>query len=80
MLLEWSACSSKGCSRPWPLSSLRTGLELQPERFFEDVNRKYRNKKHDYNLYSVLVGGTDGKESACSAGDLGFNPSVGRIP
>ena len=25
-------------------------------------------------------GGSDGKESACSAGDLGFYPLVGKIP
>ena len=35
-------------------------------------NIKYRNKKHgNYNLYAVLVGGTDGTESACNAGDPG---------
>ena len=29
---------------------------------------------------SVLPGGSDDKESACNAGDLGSVPGVGRIP
>ena len=28
----------------------------------------------------VKVGGSDGKESACTAGDLGLNPVSGRSP
>jgi len=27
-----------------------------------------------------FLGGSDGKESACSAGDPGFNPWIGKIP
>ena len=27
-----------------------------------------------------LPGGSDGKESTCNAGDLGFDPWVGKIP
>jgi len=27
-----------------------------------------------------FVGGSDSKESACNAGELGFNPCVGKIP
>ena len=32
----------------------------------------------DYNI--VQTGGSDGKESACNAGDLGPNPGLGRSP
>ena len=28
----------------------------------------------------ILLGGSDGKESACNAGDLRFDPWVGKIP
>ena len=27
-----------------------------------------------------FLGGSDGKESACNAGDLGLNPDLGRCP
>ena len=32
------------------------------------------------NLFWDLPGGSDGKESACSAGDLGSIPGLGRSP
>jgi len=32
------------------------------------------------NLFWGLPGGSDGKESACSAGDLGSIPGLGRSP
>ena len=41
-------------------------------------------KKHDYvlinELYKRKAGGSDGKESACNAGDLGSVPGSGRPP
>ena len=33
-----------------------------------------------YDLSRSFLGGSDGKESACNAGDPGFDPSFGRIP
>ena len=31
-------------------------------------------------MYSGFPGGSDGKESACNAGDLGLIPGLGRFP
>ena len=31
-------------------------------------------------LYKVFFGGSDGKESACNAGDMGLTPALGRSP
>ena len=31
-------------------------------------------------IYTLLYGGSDGKESACNAGDLGSIPGLGRSP
>ena len=39
------------------------------------------NHPHPCQESSVCLGGSDGKESACNAGDLGWgDPSVGKIP
>ena len=32
------------------------------------------------NIYTPLAGGSEGKASACSAGDLGSIPGLGRSP
>ena len=34
----------------------------------------------DWSLLEGFPGGSDGKESACSAGDLGLIPELGRSP
>ena len=31
-------------------------------------------------LYKVFFGGSDGKESTCTAGDMGLTPGLGRSP
>ena len=38
--------------------------------------------KFNYNVYTYMgfPGGSDGKESACNAGDLGSIPGLGRSP
>ena len=36
--------------------------------------------KPESHLYVSLTGGSDGKESACNAGDLGLIPGLGRSP
>ena len=42
--------------------------------------------KHNYHTQHILKGlmgfpgGSDGKESACNAGDLGLIPGLGRFP
>ena len=33
-----------------------------------------------YNIYKGFPGGSDGKDSACNAGDQGLNPGSGRSP
>ena len=35
---------------------------------------------HSISIMSSFPGGSDGKESACSAGDLGSIPGLGRSP
>ena len=37
-------------------------------------------KTSTYALLGIFPGGSDGKESACSAGDLGLIPGSGRSP
>ena len=36
------------------------------------------NNRHPSNLLEVFPGSSDGKESACNAGDLGSIPGLGR--
>ena len=46
-------------------------------------NRKKRQKKFIiFDVYRILdfPGGSDGKMSACNAGDLGLIPGLGRCP
>ena len=40
--------------------------------------QKTQNKLDHYNVYQGFPAGSDGKESACNAGDLGSVPGLGR--
>ena len=58
-------------------SKLKRASELVLKR------RKKKKKTHYYRNESVVdcfPGGSDGKESTCSAGDLGLIPGLGRSP
>ena len=35
---------------------------------------------YTWNIWKHTIGGSDSKESSCNAGDVGFNPWVGKIP
>ena len=45
-----------------------------------DVLQFYSKTNKDFGDYKALLGGSDGKESACNAGDLGSVPESGRAP
>ena len=45
-----------------------------------DVLQFYSKTNKDFGDYKALLGGSDGKESACNAGDLGSVPGFGRSP
>ena len=42
------------------------------------MKRRFRTSQ--ISIYMGFFGGSDGKESACSAGDLGLIPGLGRSP
>ena len=47
----------------------------------EDGKREMNNIDIQlFNLRLAFLGGSDGKQSACSAGDLGSIPGLGRFP
>ena len=53
---------------------------LQSMRFQKSWTRLKRLSSSSSRRYPVSSGGSDGKESACNAGDLGSMPGLGRSP
>ena len=45
-----------------------------------DLNGKEVQKEGDTCICTGFPGGSDGKESACTSGDLGLIPGLGRSP
>ena len=45
-----------------------------------DLNGKEVQKEDDTCIHGDFPGGSDGKEYACNAGDLGLIPGLGRSP
>ena len=56
-------------------------LLIKANKTFSCTFEKYIHKSQWYNDLSMgFPGGSDGKESACNAGDLGSIPGLGRSP
>ena len=76
-------CESSCCTLglPWWLSWSRICLQCKRPRFSSWVGKiHWRRDKLPTPVYLGFPGGPAGKESTCSAGDLGLIPGLGRSP
>ena len=62
------------------LATFWTAENDRDRRVFEKVG--HHSTSESLNIFSQQIwsGGSDGKESACNAGDLGLIPGLGRSP
>ena len=62
------------------LTSIRKKKKANIARLPMDFFRKTAREWHHFHEMIQPPGGSDGKESACNAGDLGSIPGLGRSP
>ena len=66
---------------PGSLAGKRVCLQCRRPRFYSWVGKiPWRRDRLPISVFLGFPGGSDGKESACNAGDLGLIPGLGRSP
>ena len=81
---------SKGLSRVFSGTTVQKHqfFGAQPSLWYNSLIRTWLLEIHNFDIHGPLsaklglcfLGGSDGKESACNAGDLGSIPGLGRSP
>ena len=74
------SCLLAGCSAPWTFSGTGTFCCLWCLYIYSKATKQVRCSFRGTYCKLGLPGGSDGKESTCSAGDLGSVPGSGRSP